>query len=163
MPSLLKKILIVEDEAPILQALSDKLSRENFEVYEARDGEEGLDSAFKNQPDLILVDVMMPKMNGMTMLKKLREDERGVNIPVIILTNLSEVPRLIDSLEYGISEQTQHCKNFSPETTQKYIKTYLDARLKKGIDDFIPKANWKLEDLVKKVKETLDLNINEEK
>src|SRR6185295_10847997 len=84
-----KKILIVEDELPMLNALSDTFKDEGFIVIQAHDGEEGLESAKETLPDIILVDILMPKMDGMTMLKKLREDENGKNIPVIVLTNVA--------------------------------------------------------------------------
>jgi len=85
-----KKILIVEDEMPILESLVDKFTREGFEISVAHNGEEGLKSALEKHPDLILLDIVMPKMDGMTMLKKLREhDAWGQHVPVVLLTNLS--------------------------------------------------------------------------
>ena len=85
-----KKILIVEDEASLRKALVEKFQREGFETFLAFDGVEGLDQAERIQPDLILLDIIMPKMDGMTMLKKLRESgDWGKQVPVIILTNLS--------------------------------------------------------------------------
>ena len=85
-----KKILIVEDERPILEPLVDKFTREGFEISVAHDGEEGLKSALEKHPDLIILDIVMPKMDGMTMLKKLREDDTwGRHARVILLTNLS--------------------------------------------------------------------------
>lgn len=84
-----KKILIVEDEESMLNALSDYLETQEFATLMARDGEEGLEIALKEHPDLILLDILMPKMDGMIMLQKLREDEWGKQTPVIILTNVS--------------------------------------------------------------------------
>jgi two-component system alkaline phosphatase synthesis response regulator PhoP len=84
-----KKILLVEDEPAILKALVFALSREGFLVLEAKDGQEGLDSAFKNHPDLILLDVIMPKMSGAELMQKLRKDAWGKNVPAIFYTNLS--------------------------------------------------------------------------
>lgn len=84
------KILVVEDEASMRKALVDKLRLEGFEVLSANDGKEGLDKAFKETPDLILLDILMPIMNGLTMLQKLRQaGEYGKKVPVILLTNLS--------------------------------------------------------------------------
>ncbi|MBI3633284.1 MAG: response regulator [Candidatus Vogelbacteria bacterium] len=86
-----KKILVVEeveDEAGLRTALHEKLSDEGFSVLEARDGEEGLEVALRNHPDLILLDIIMPHTNGLKMLKKLREDTWGRTAKVIILTNL---------------------------------------------------------------------------
>lgn len=84
-----QKILIVEDEKPMLMSLKDNLSAAGFEhLLEAKDGEEGLVLALKEQPDLILLDILMPKMDGMTMMQKLREDAWGKKVKIIILTNL---------------------------------------------------------------------------
>lgn len=85
-----KIILVVEDESPQLKALTEHFTREGFLVLQAKNGEEGLEMAIKEQPDIILLDVLMPKMDGMTMLKKLRqENDWGKNVPVIVLTNLN--------------------------------------------------------------------------
>lgn len=87
-----KTILIVEDEAPLCSALRDKLSREGFSTLEARNGEDGLVIALRDHPDLILLDILMPKMDGGTMLRRMREEsEWGMVVPVIVLTNLTNV------------------------------------------------------------------------
>lgn len=83
----MKKILIVEDEAPVLNALSNKLTNEGFSVLEARDGEEGLKIALREHPDLILLDNVLPKMDGMSVMHKIREDVWGKKASIIILTN----------------------------------------------------------------------------
>ncbi len=95
------KILIVEDEAPMLCSLSDKFNDEGFDVVVAKDGEEALEVALTTAPDIILLDIILPKMDGMTMLKKLREDEKGVNIPVILLTNLDYSVGVAKAIESG--------------------------------------------------------------
>jgi DNA-binding response OmpR family regulator len=83
-------ILIVEDEASLRGALVDKFTRENFTVFEAKDGEIGLSLALKEEPDIILLDMMMPKKDGITMLHELRgENEWGKHVPVLLLTNVS--------------------------------------------------------------------------
>jgi CheY-like chemotaxis protein len=119
-----KSVLIAEDDSMLLNVLAEKLSAEGFIVYRAKDGEEGLEQALKNHPDLILLDVLMPKMDGVTMLKKLREDKKSFAIPVILLTNLS----------YG---------------------NQIDEALKHGVQDFLVKTNWKLDDVVEKIKQKL--------
>src|SRR3989339_557055 len=70
-----KKILIVEDEAPLRNAVSDILTFEGFTVFQAKNGQEGLDIALREHPDLTLLDLMMPIMDGLTMLEKLRQDQ----------------------------------------------------------------------------------------
>jgi DNA-binding response OmpR family regulator len=96
-----KKILIVEDETSLRNALRDKLMLEGFIVLEAKNGEEGLDVALRDHPDLILLDIIMPKMDGLTMLKKLREDVWGKNTKVILLTNLSDNEKVSEALLQG--------------------------------------------------------------
>ncbi len=86
----MKKVLIVEDEPSLRQALVDKIHRlSDIVVLEASDGEVGLMSALNERPQVIVLDVIMPKMDGLTMLKKLREDSWGKQVSVIVLTNVS--------------------------------------------------------------------------
>lgn len=85
-----KKILIVEDEDTLLVPLSGAFKQEQFEVRTARDGEEGLSRALEEKPDIILLDIRMPKMNGLVMMQKVRESgDWGKKVPIILLTNLS--------------------------------------------------------------------------
>ena len=84
-----KRVLIIEDEPPMLQALNDALTGAGFETLLAGDGEEGLRMALQQKPDIILLDILMPKIDGMTMMKKIREDAWGKKVPMIILTNVN--------------------------------------------------------------------------
>jgi DNA-binding response OmpR family regulator len=84
-----KTILIVEDEKSLRGAVVDILRLKNFLTLEAKNGKEGVELACAEHPDLILLDLIMPEMDGMTALKKIREDGWGKKVPVIILTNLS--------------------------------------------------------------------------
>lgn len=81
---------VVEDETPLRNALVEKLRRENFQVLDAKNGEEGLQIALQAHPDLILLDIIMPKMNGLEVLDQLRADAWGKTAHVIMLTNLSD-------------------------------------------------------------------------
>ncbi len=90
---------VIEDEQSLLTALREKLAHEGFSFLGAKDGEEGLDLALQNHPDLILLDILMPKMDGLTMLKKLRENEWGKKVPVIILTNFSGDEKIAAAME----------------------------------------------------------------
>ncbi|MEO8638243.1 MAG: response regulator [Candidatus Taylorbacteria bacterium] len=84
------KILIVEDEAVINKTYAEELRDEGFLVLSAGNGRDGLDIALREKPDLILLDILMPVMDGLTMMDKLREKgEYGKNVPIILLTNLS--------------------------------------------------------------------------
>lgn len=84
-----KNILVIEDEKSLRRALVDMLLLKDFRPLEARNGREGVDLALLEHPDLILLDLIMPEMDGMTALKKIREDVWGKSVPIIILTNLS--------------------------------------------------------------------------
>jgi two-component system OmpR family response regulator len=83
-----KKVLVIEDEATFRKMFVERLTREGFSILEAADGAEGLRIAMSAKPDAILLDLLMPVMNGIEVLKKLRTDEWGKNVPIIILTNL---------------------------------------------------------------------------
>jgi DNA-binding response OmpR family regulator len=95
------KILIVEDETSLLDVLADKFKREGFLVYKAQDGQEALEIVKKQKPDLVILDVIMPSMDGLTMIKKLREDKWGNVVPVLILSNLSDPEQINEAKEWG--------------------------------------------------------------
>jgi DNA-binding response OmpR family regulator len=97
-----KKILIVEDELPLAQLLSDKFLAVGYEVSMAGDGKAGLEKAESWKPDLILLDIIMPIMDGMTMLHKLRATPEGKAMPVILLTNLSDTEHVYDAMANGV-------------------------------------------------------------
>lgn len=99
-----QKILIVEDEEVLLNVLRDRLKNEGFDVVIAHDGEQGLKVAAKEMPDLILLDVLMPKMGGLTMLKNLRATPEGKNTRVIILTNVNDSKLVHEALTYGVHD-----------------------------------------------------------
>jgi len=97
----MKKILIVEDDKVLLNLMRDQLTDEGYEAVGAPNGRDGLDLALKIHPDLILVDIMMPIMNGMEMTEKLREDEWGKDAKIVVLTNLNSDEKIADFLEKG--------------------------------------------------------------
>jgi CheY-like chemotaxis protein len=92
-----KQILIVEDVSFLQKAMKVILKDAGYDVIIASNGEDGLNKALKKHPDLILLDILMPKMDGMTMLKELRKDPWGKKAPVIILTNLNDKEKLIEA------------------------------------------------------------------
>lgn len=83
-----KKILVIEDEKPLAQAINLKLSHEGFEVSIAQDGEEGLELIKQSKPDLVLMDLIMPNLDGFGLLEKLREEK--IETKVIVLSNLGQ-------------------------------------------------------------------------
>lgn len=94
----MKKVLIVEDEIPYLNILHDQLSKHGFSVLEASDGKTGLALAKNEHPDLLLLDIRMPIMNGLDMLNELRKDGYGKNANVIVLTNLEPDDEIIKKI-----------------------------------------------------------------
>ncbi len=98
MSSPTKKILIIEDNESYLSIISQKFTYEQFEVITAKDGEEGIKMALDNKPDIIIIDLLLPKKNGIQVMEELRQNEWGKNVPLIILTNLNpddEILRMI--------------------------------------------------------------------
>jgi CheY-like chemotaxis protein len=101
----MKKILIVEDETSYLELLSSQLTKSGYQVIESTNGQDGLKQVKKHNPDLILLDIRMPVMDGMTMLDLLRKEKIGKEVKVILLTNLEPDDKitsrvLVDRPEY---------------------------------------------------------------
>lgn len=94
-----KKILVVEDDGSVLSILTNALGKQGYVMLGAKNGEEGLEVALKEHPDLILLDIIMPKMDGRAVLQRLRQDPWGQNVPVIILTNLNQADQVSMALE----------------------------------------------------------------
>jgi len=124
-----KKILIVEiveDDRPLLSVLTERFTNEGYKVISAITGDEGLDLALKNKPDLILLDIVMPKMDGLIMLEKLRKDPWGKTANVILLTNLSADEKITKAVT---------------ELEPSY---------------YLIKTDWKMDDIVERVKSVLN-------
>lgn len=94
----MKKILIIEDELSYQKLLNDQLTLHGFEVIQTKDGKEGLAVAKLKHPELILLDIKMPVMDGITMLEQLRKDPYGKSAKVIILTNLEPDDKIIQKV-----------------------------------------------------------------
>lgn len=101
-PNSKKKVLIIEDEAVLLELFADKFTSESFEVLQSTTAEKGIQLALRNKPDLILLDIILPKMDGLTMLKMLREDSWGKNVPVIILSNVNDQQKISQAMQHGV-------------------------------------------------------------
>ena len=97
MPKKQFKILIVEDEPFLLELYDAKLTQEGFDAVKAGDGQAGLSLARLEMPDLILLDILMPKVDGYEMLKKLKADGKTKKIPVVIFSNLQKAQSLMKS------------------------------------------------------------------
>jgi two-component system alkaline phosphatase synthesis response regulator PhoP len=98
MPQSTKKILIIEDNESYITILDQKLSIEKFEVITARDGSEGIQKVTNNQPDIVLIDLLLPKMNGIEVIEKIRQTSVGKTLPLIILTNINPDDEIIEKI-----------------------------------------------------------------
>lgn len=123
-----KSILVVEDEIRIRFLLRDYLVKDNFNVFEASNGEEGLDVFSKEKIDLVISDIMMPKMDGITMLQKLREVS---TVPLILLTAKEQEEDKLQGYEYGADDYVT--KPFSPKVLIAKVKALL-KRTKEDVD-----------------------------
>jgi two-component system alkaline phosphatase synthesis response regulator PhoP len=126
----MKKILIIEDEEPIRTALEDDFRLENYEVAVAADGIEGLAKAADLNTDLIILDVMLPGMNGFDICRKLRS--QGIRTPIIMLTAKGQEIDRVVGLELGADDYVT--KPFSPRELQARVKAVL-RRMETGQDD----------------------------
>ncbi len=102
MPNKKIKILLIEDEEMLANMYEVKFSNEGFDIEKALDGESGLEKAKNILPDFILLDIIMPKMDGFAVLKALKEDVKTKNIPVMLLTNLGQEEDIERGNELGI-------------------------------------------------------------
>ena len=99
-----EKILVVDDEQNIRKAMATVLEREGYAIFEARDGKEALHSVLVDKPDLILLDIMLPTMNGYDVTIKLRDDDRTKDIPIIMVTAKGQVSDRIHGLDLGADD-----------------------------------------------------------
>ncbi|MDO8592623.1 MAG: response regulator [bacterium] len=96
-----KKVLVVEDDEALLSVMADSFTIEGFTVFSAANGASGLELALKEHPDIILLDIQMPVMDGLEMLDKLRQDDWGGRAEVILLTNFSDMDKVAKAAEKG--------------------------------------------------------------
>ena len=120
----MKKILLAEDDPFIAEIYITSLKNADFKVALATNGEECLPKAKEEKPDLILLDLLLPKMDGFSVLKRLKEDSELKNIPVIILTNIGEKENIEKGLKMGAIEYLIKT-NFSPEEIIQKIEKIL--------------------------------------
>ncbi|MBP9760514.1 MAG: response regulator [Candidatus Pacebacteria bacterium] len=99
-----KKVLVVDDEEALTTVLARKFTEEGMMAYTAFNGKTGLEIALEKHPDVILLDIMMPEMDGLEVMKILREDDWGKNIPIILLTNSSSYDTVEKAVGIGMSE-----------------------------------------------------------
>ena len=123
------KILIIEDDNFLIEMYTTKFELEGFNVVSAEDGEKGLVAAKEHKPDIILLDILMPRMDGFATLTELKKDDSVKNIPVILLTNLGQKEDVKRGFELGAAGYLIKA-HFMPAEVVDKIKTIL-AEVKK--------------------------------
>jgi two-component system alkaline phosphatase synthesis response regulator PhoP len=126
----LQKILIVEDEPDMALGLRDNFEYEGYEVAVAADGQQGLDRAISDSPDLIVLDVMLPKMSGLDVCRQLRS--KGVDLPIIMLTARGQEVDKVIGLEIGADDYVT--KPFSIKELLARVRAHLRRKTKQVAD-----------------------------
>lgn len=124
------KIMVVDDERDIVRLVSFTLSRRGYSVIEATDGKAALEVAAREQPDLILMDVMMPVMDGFEASRQLKADPRTEKIPIVMLSAKSQQVERAIGLESGALDYI--CKPFTPKELVEQVNGFLNAMSGKG-------------------------------
>lgn len=119
-----QRLLLVEDDTFLAGMYVTKLSMEGFETELATDGKVGLEKAKKLKPDLILLDILLPKMNGFDVLREIKKDPETKDIPVILLTNLGQKSDVVQGLDLGAVDYLIKA-HFMPSEVVEKIKGLL--------------------------------------
>ncbi len=122
-----KSILLVDDDMTLREMYAERLKAEGMTVETAKDGEEALKMATENHPNVILLDIMMPKINGLDVLKKLKEQPETKDIPVIVLTALIQDREKMESITRGADDYIVKSEMMPGEVIQK-VKALIDKK-----------------------------------
>ena len=117
-----KKILLIEDEKIMVNLLEKKLTKEGYDVSVAWDGKEGLKKARKESPNLILLDIIMPKMGGFEVMEEIAKDKELKKIPIIIVSNSGQPVELERAKELGVKDWLIKTEFDPQEVLDKVIK-----------------------------------------
>ena len=123
-------ILIIEDDPEIQDMLSFSMAREGWKLIQVKTGEEGIDSLHKNAVNCVLLDIMLPGIDGLRLLKKIKESDKSRNVPVIIATARGEESDIITGLELGADDYV--VKPYSPKVLIARIRANLRRQEEKG-------------------------------
>ena len=121
----MKKILIIEDEEILLELIQKRLIQEGYQVNAARDGLEGLEKLREEKPDLILLDIVMPKMGGFEVMEEIKKDDNLKGIPIIIISNSGQPVELSRAKELGVVDWLIKT-DFDPIEVVDKVKKQLD-------------------------------------
>ena len=131
----MNKILIVEDDQILLSMYQHLFTTHGYQVKVARDGESGLEQALSEHPDLILLDLNLPKLDGITVMHRLRTDTWGKNASIIILTNLDTDEQRLAAVTTDQPAYYLVKANTSPEEVLEKVKEVLNSQAKALADD----------------------------
>ena len=120
----MKKILIIEDESVLQKTLGEVLSQQGYEILSALDGEVGLKLAQSKKPDLILLDLILPKIHGFDVLKKIKDNPETKEIPVIVLTNLESIEDIEKAIKLGATTYLVKANYSLEELTMKVNQVF---------------------------------------
>lgn len=119
----MSKILIIEDEESLLEILAEKLKHDGYKVVIARDGEEGLARMKEEKPDLVLLDILMPKMSGMEVLETMHGNKEFSKIPVIIISNSGQEVEIDKAKALGVKDYLVKAEFDPAEVVEKVANT----------------------------------------
>lgn len=122
-----KKVLVVDDQIHIRKIIADKISRAGYTVITAEDGQEAVDMAKVEKPDLIIMDIMMPRMDGKEAIKILKQDTDMANIPIFVLTAMEFGDNGMELASIGINDNDIITKPFSPKELLDKINAKIDG------------------------------------
>ncbi|PIP39542.1 hypothetical protein CO110_03630 [Candidatus Desantisbacteria bacterium CG_4_9_14_3_um_filter_40_11] len=120
-----KKVLVADDQIHIRKIIAAKISKAGYTVITAEDGQEAVDMAKAEKPDLIIMDIMMPRMNGIDAIKILKQDPDMVNIHILVLTAMESGDKEMEFANIGINDNDIITKPFSP----KELLDIINARI----------------------------------
>src|SRR3989338_1307587 len=128
----MKSILIIEDDVFLGDVLLERLKKEDFRVYLSRDGVEGLEKIKKLKPDLILLDIILPNMNGYEILEAKQKDPEIEKIPVIVISNSGQPVEINRALELGVKDYFVKAQ-FDPEEVLVKVRAFLEKEKADGV------------------------------
>jgi DNA-binding response OmpR family regulator len=120
------KILVAEDSVTIRRLVAARLAADGYEVLEAEDGEQALSLAMSGEPDLVVLDKVMPKLDGFEIVQALRSRPETQSLPIVMLTDRGGEDDVLDGLDLGVDEYMS--KPFSPRELSARIRRLLDRR-----------------------------------
>jgi two-component system phosphate regulon response regulator PhoB len=131
-----KKILVVDDEEDILELIKYNLKMDGFDLTAVLSGEKALEKAHKQTFDLIILDLMLPGINGLDVARKLKADPKSCSTPIIMLSAKGEEADIVTGLELGADDYMT--KPFSPRILQARVRAVLRRQTKSPVDELAP-------------------------